>query len=126
MPQLNIEQLLAPVRRHLQGVGIQPQLERNVPASESELSVAEQAIGAALPHEFRGVYREYANGFRFRWALNDDFGDAEERGCLELPDLTSFSVGSHPRLNSVAPPGQVNAQHQNMRATMPCSPGAVT
>jgi cell wall assembly regulator SMI1 len=90
MKQAVIEDLLGPVRRHLQGLGIQPQEQRNAPATESELSAAETTIGAVLPPEIRSVYREYANGFRFRWALDDDFDDGDERDCLELPDLTGL------------------------------------
>ena len=90
MSHVNVEELLAPVRRYLRGLGIQPQEEGSSPASEAEVSAAEEAIGAPLPSQIRSLYREYANGFRFRWALDDDFDDADERGCLELPDLTAL------------------------------------
>lgn len=96
---LNLERMLDRVRRHLSALGIELQEQRNAPASQFDLSVAESEIGAALPSDVRTLYLEFANGFLVQWALDDDFDDADEWGCFELPSLAKLVEFRQPYRN---------------------------
>jgi hypothetical protein len=90
MTYLNIREIFDKVTLHLDGLGIRPQLSSNEPASAAELAEAEREIAGTLPRDLKSLYLEYANGFTFRWSVDDDFDNADERGCFELPDLPAL------------------------------------
>jgi len=87
MARIDVETLVNEVAVHLAYFGIAMERKLAPPATLNEVSQAEASIGAMLPEELRALYLEYANGFYCRWAVGNDFQDANECGSLEIPSL---------------------------------------